>query len=70
MILIKNEKLRKEMGEWGIRESQKYSWPKITDQILNFYQSCLKNKQKKEIKKSPSLEKTISKILNKTIKVS
>ncbi len=58
------------MGEWGIRESQKYSWPKITDQILNFYQLCLKNKQKKEIKESPSLEKTISKILDKVIKVS
>ena len=33
-ILIKNKKLRKEMGEWGIKEAQKYSWPKIVDQVL------------------------------------
>lgn len=49
-ILIKNPQLRKEMGEWGIKEAQKYSWPKITDQILSFYEFCKKNKQKREAK--------------------
>lgn len=39
-ILIKNEKLRKEMGEWGIEEVQKYSWPKIANQVLDFYEIC------------------------------
>ncbi|MDI6603102.1 MAG: glycosyltransferase family 4 protein [Patescibacteria group bacterium] len=48
-ILIKNEKLRKEMGDWGIKEAQKYSWTKIASQVLNFYQLCQQNKQKRKI---------------------
>ena len=47
-ILIKNPKLRKEMGEWGQKEAQKYSWSRIADQVLDFYQFCLKQKRKKE----------------------
>jgi glycosyltransferase involved in cell wall biosynthesis len=46
-ILIKNKKLRKEMGKWGIKESKKYSWPKIADRVLAFYELCRKQKQKK-----------------------
>lgn len=46
-ILIKNEKLRKEMGQWGIKEAQKYSWPKIADQVLDFYELCRKKKSSK-----------------------
>ena len=37
-ILIKNEEKRKEMGQWGLKESQKYSWDIIADQVLDFYQ--------------------------------
>ncbi|KPJ57053.1 hypothetical protein AMJ49_02760 [Parcubacteria bacterium DG_74_2] len=48
-ILIKNEKLRKEMGEWGINESQKYSWQKVANQVLEFYKFC---RQQKKIKVS------------------
>jgi phosphatidylinositol alpha-mannosyltransferase len=44
--LINNEKLRKEMGQWGIKEAKKYSWPKIVDQVLNFYELCRKKKAK------------------------
>ena len=44
-ILIKNEKKRKEMGEWGIAEAQKYSWPKIADKVLDFYQKVIKLKK-------------------------
>ena len=61
-ILIENEKLRKEMGEWGRCEAQKYSWPRITDRVLDFYELCRKNKQKQKKKKF-----TINKILNKDI---
>jgi len=43
-ILIKNKNLRKKMGEWGRIEAQKYSWPKIADRVLNFYELCRKNK--------------------------
>lgn len=49
-ILIKNEKLRKEMGEWGKKEAPKYAWPKITDQILAFYQHCQEFKKRKKSK--------------------
>ena len=38
--LIKNEKLRKEMGEWGYETAQNYSWEKIADQVLEFYGQC------------------------------
>jgi phosphatidylinositol alpha-mannosyltransferase len=39
-MLINNPELRKEMGEWGKKEAEKYSWPKIVDQVLAFYDSC------------------------------
>jgi phosphatidylinositol alpha-mannosyltransferase len=45
-ILIKNEKLRKEMGEWGKKEAKKYSWEKIAERVLDFYQFCQKEKNK------------------------
>jgi len=38
--LIIDEKLRKEMGEWGIQEAEKYSWKKVADRVLNFYKKC------------------------------
>jgi len=45
-ILIKSPELRKEMGQWGIEEAKKYSWQKIADQILAFYELCRKEKEK------------------------
>jgi len=63
-ILIKNEKLRKEMGEWGLKEAPKYSWQKVANQVLNFYQLCWRDKQKREKMKSFSLEKQINKVFN------
>jgi len=67
-ILIKNKKLRKEMGEWGLKEAKKYSWPKIADQVLNFYQLCRKSKQKRKSRgKTFSLDKILNKIYNKDI---
>jgi len=61
-ILIKNKKLRQEMGNWGWKEAQKYSWPKIADQVLGFYQICKKRKQEK---KKDFFKKSFTKILNK-----
>ncbi|MBZ1345465.1 MAG: glycosyltransferase family 4 protein [Candidatus Nealsonbacteria bacterium] len=63
-ILIKNEKLREEMGQWGVEEAKKYSWQKVANQVLNFYQPSWQNKQKREKTKSFSLEKQIDKIFN------
>lgn len=39
-ILIKNEAKRKEMREWGLKEAEKYSWDKIADRVLDFYNQC------------------------------
>jgi len=61
-ILIKNPKLRKEMGEWGIEEAKKYSWPKIADRILDFYQFCQKQKEKRPQK--PLFLKAILKVVD------
>lgn len=48
--LIKNPKLREEMGEWGKKESEKYSWPKIVDQVLAFYDSCRKERSRRAMR--------------------
>jgi len=53
-ILIKNQDLRKKMAEWGISEAQKYSWTRIAGQILDFYQLCQNEKQKRSSKKELS----------------
>ena len=69
-ILIKNPKLRKEMGEWGIREAKKYSWPKIAAQILGFYKICKKQKEKRKEKSSSiyrQIIKKVDKVLQKDI---
>jgi phosphatidyl-myo-inositol alpha-mannosyltransferase len=42
-VLIKNKKLREEMGEWGEKEAEKYSWVKIVDRVLAFYELCKKS---------------------------
>jgi len=62
-ILIKNPKLRKEMGQWGIKEAEKYSWQKIADKILDFYRFCSEGKKKQ--KTDFSLEKSVNKFLDK-----
>jgi len=59
-ILIKNPKLRKEMGQWGIAQAKKYSWPKIADRVLDFYQFCQKQKEKR-----PQKPFSLKAILNK-----
>jgi len=66
-ILIENENLRREMGKWGIKEAKKYSWDKIADKILNFYQICQKEKAKKEKEIFPP-EKLFEKLDKENIK--
>jgi len=43
-VLIENKSLRQEVAEWGVAEAQNYSWSKVADKILNFYQLCQKKK--------------------------
>lgn len=40
-ILIKNEELRREMGEFGKKEVKKYSWQIVGGQIEDFYKKVL-----------------------------
>lgn len=68
-ILIKNPKLRKEMGQWGIKEAKKYSWSKVANQVLDFYNLCKEYKEKRK-QNNFSLEKMISevqKMLNRDV---
>lgn len=39
-MFINDENLRRQMGKWGRKEVQKYDWPKIADQVLDFYGRC------------------------------
>jgi phosphatidylinositol alpha-mannosyltransferase len=41
-LLIKDENLRKKMGEWGLEHVKQYSWEKVAKRVLKFYESCLK----------------------------
>lgn len=49
--LIINEDLRKEMGKWGLKTAKEYSWEKIADQVLEFYENVRKEKFDKKGKK-------------------
>jgi phosphatidylinositol alpha-mannosyltransferase len=44
-ILIKNKKLRGEMGRWGQKEAKKYSWDKIAGQTLKFYDEVMQKQR-------------------------
>ncbi len=46
-VLIRKEKLRKEIGKWGIVEAKKYSWTNISNKVLDFYKFCNKNKKER-----------------------
>ena len=68
-ILIQNKNLRRGMSEWGIKETKKYSWSRIADQVLDFYRVCQKNKEKqgKEIFSLDEIVGQLDKILNKDV---
>jgi len=44
-VLIKDKALRKKMGKIGLEEAQEYSWDKIANKVLDFYELCQKNKR-------------------------
>lgn len=43
-ILIKDKSLREELGRWGRKETEKYSWDKIAKRTLDFYKKVIKQK--------------------------
>jgi glycosyltransferase involved in cell wall biosynthesis len=63
-ILIENGKLRKEVSKWGITEAKKYSWPKISNQVLDFYKFCKKNRKKRN---NFDLEEILKEITSKEL---
>lgn len=65
-ILIKNKNLREEIGKWGRKEAKKYSWSKVADQVLDFYQACQRQKEKRP-KESFSIEEMFEEVANKDI---
>lgn len=67
-ILIRNEKLRDEMGKQNLKDAQDYSWKKVADKILKFYELCKKEKQKRE-KPSFSLQEQFDKLIEKAEKI-
>lgn len=67
-ILIRDKKLREEMGQWGIEESKRYSWDKVADEILDFYKLCEQYKQKRNKRKNSSLKDSIKKIFRAIVK--
>lgn len=44
--LIVDEEKRQELREWGMKEAKKYSWTKIAERVLEFYEKVLKAKGK------------------------
>ena len=44
--LLKDEKKREELREWGLKEVKKYSWPKVAEKVLDFYEEVLKKQGK------------------------
>lgn len=44
-ILIKSTAKRKEMGNWGLKQSKKYAWPKIAEKVLAFYDKIIETKK-------------------------
>jgi len=66
-ILIKDENLRKKMGEWGREEAEKYSWPKIADQVLAFYEVCLRNKKRHKKQSLFDIDKIKKRVYNKLL---
>lgn len=67
-LFIENKKLRKEMGEWGLKDAQNYSWKKVASRILEFYKFCQKEKQKRK-KPNFSFEESFDKWIEKAEKV-
>lgn len=45
-VLIRSGRKRKEMDIWGLREAQKYAWPKVAQMVLDFYNEVGKIKRR------------------------
>jgi len=66
-LLIKNPLLRERMGEWGQEEVKKYSWPKISKQVFDFYKLCLDKKSDRFREKNETVDKLLEKWYKKIV---
>jgi phosphatidylinositol alpha-mannosyltransferase len=66
-VLIKSKKMRKEFGDWGREEAVKFSWPRVAKQVLDFYDFCSEEKQKRK-RETLSVEELWKEMGNKDIK--
>lgn len=39
--LVENERLRRALGKWGMKEAEKYSWERVGERVWRFYQEVL-----------------------------
>lgn len=46
--LVKDKGLREEMGKWGLEKVKEYSWEKVAERVLAFYEKCRQSKLTKE----------------------
>ena len=56
-VLVKNKQLRKKMGNWGKEEAKRYSWEKVSGQVLDFYQFCQKEKEIRQLAEKKKIVK-------------
>jgi len=66
-ILIKDPVLRKKVAAQGLKEARPYSWEKVANEVLDFYNLCKKEKRKKRTNGS-SLEKILRKMATKDVR--
>ncbi|MDD3647350.1 MAG: glycosyltransferase family 4 protein [Candidatus Dojkabacteria bacterium] len=60
-ILSTNKPLRNVMGEWGVEESRKYSWPKVADGVLDVYEKVLSTKKRGKLVDKKSVNENLQK---------
>jgi len=59
ITFMENETLRGKVASWGLKESKKYSWNVISNQIYQFYIKIIRGHKEKEI---PMKEKIVSRV--------
>ncbi|MCP6718743.1 MAG: glycosyltransferase family 4 protein [Patescibacteria group bacterium] len=62
-VLVNSQGLREKIAKKQFQEAKKYSWPKVTNQVLDFYRVCQEAKTKKR-KNGFSLKNIESKIFD------
>lgn len=46
LSLIEDRRLREKLGKWGVKEAKRYSWGKVANEVLKFYEQVLRKKKR------------------------